>query len=97
MTQGRKRMVILFVILAAVLMAIWGYLALTGRQSENPGYLVRENGYGIEKAAEYGPEYQTGPGMRTEKKHGTEPGFHEVHEAEILEVKYVEEGKCCHG
>lgn len=90
-------MVILCVILAALLAAVWGYLALTGRQSGNPGYLVRENGYGIENAAEYGPEYQTGFGMRTEKKHGTEPGFHEVHKAEIWEVNNVEERKCCHG
>ena len=97
MTQGRKRIMILVVILAVLLAAVWGYLALTGRQSEDLGYLVRGKGYGNENAAEYDPEYQTDPGIITEKNHDTEPGFHEVHKVEVSEKRYVKEGECCHG
>lgn len=54
MTKGRKRRVILAVILLFLLAALWGYLSFTGRRRESPGYLVQGNGTGMENGAEYG-------------------------------------------
>lgn len=94
MTQGRKRTVILVAILVILLAALWGYLTLTGSQSEDLGYLVRANGYGMGNAAEYESGQRTEYGVRTEKEYGAEPGFRA---AETAGIKYKEEGKDCHG
>ena len=101
MTQGRKRRVILIGILVALLAAVWGYLAYTGRQSEDLGYLVKKNRYEREYAAEYepeyrigfGPEYQAGYEKHLEKKHGGESDFPDL----MMSGMKDEEGKERHG
>lgn len=94
MTQGRKRMVIVVVVLALLFAAVWGYLTYTGRQSEDLGYLVRRDGCGIENVLEYVPEHRAGYAGKSEKKNGTESGFREL---AMSEMKYEQEGKNCHG
>ena len=101
MTQGRKRRVILIGILVALLAAVWGYLAYTGRQSEDLGYLVQKNRYEREYAAEYEPEYRIGFGTEyqagyekhLEKKHGGESDFPDL----MMSGMKDEEGKERHG
>lgn len=43
MTQGKKRILMTVIVLAIVLAAFWVYLSLAGRQSDPPGYLVRQD------------------------------------------------------
>ena len=54
MTQGKKRLLTAVVLLAALLAVFLFYRALTGRQNDHMGYLVRGTECETENGTEYG-------------------------------------------